>query len=84
MNRRATDRTVERREMLTQVAEIDSPVDASQQVAVRNVIIEIERLENLALSAIQLTRHDGLILVLQYLNEPNHWDKKDLLTELTI
>jgi hypothetical protein len=66
MNRRATDRTVERREMLTQVAEIDIPLDASQQVAVRNVIIEIERLENLALSAIQLTRHDGLILVLHY------------------
>jgi hypothetical protein len=69
MNRKATDRTVERREMLTQVAEIDSPGDASQQVAVRNVIIEIERLENLVLSAIQLTRHDGFLLVLQYLNE---------------
>jgi hypothetical protein len=53
--------------MLTQVAEIERPVDASQQVSLRHVIIEVERVKKLVLPAIQLTHHDDSLLAYQYL-----------------
>ena len=52
---KSTDRTVERHEMLTQIAEIERPIDASQQVGSRHVIVEIERVKKFVLPAIQLT-----------------------------
>ncbi len=44
--------------MLTKIAEIESPIDASQQVIARHVIIEVEQVEKLVLPDIQLTHHE--------------------------
>ena len=52
--------------MLTQVAEIESPIDASQQVGSRHMIVDIERVKKLVLPTIQLTHHDDSLLVHQY------------------
>ena len=42
---------VERREVLAQLAEIEEPIDAAQQMIRGNVIVEVERVEQLVLAA---------------------------------
>ncbi len=51
---------VERRKMLTQFAEIEEAINASKQVIARDVIFEIEGVEQLILNG-ALTHHDAYL-----------------------
>jgi hypothetical protein len=48
---------VERREVLAQTTEVKNPVDAAKQVVARDVIVEVEGVEQLVLRAASLTHH---------------------------
>ena len=48
IDRRAAGVAVERREMVAQLAQIEEAIDAAQQVAARDVIVEIEGVEELS------------------------------------
>jgi len=48
---------VERREGAAQLSEVEDSIDAAQQVIARNVIVEIEGLEESVLPTTSLTHH---------------------------
>jgi hypothetical protein len=48
---------------MLQITEIESLIDASQQMGSRHMIVEIERVKKLVLLAIQLTHHGDSLLV---------------------
>ncbi len=52
--------------MPTEITEIESLIDASQQMGSRHLIVEIERVKKLVLPAIQLAHHGDTLLVHQY------------------
>jgi len=47
--------------MLTQITEIERPIDTAQQVGSRHMVVDIERIKKLVLPVIQRIRHDGSI-----------------------
>ena len=51
VDRRAPGVAVERREMAAQLAEVEEAIDAAQQVIARNVIVQIEGVEESVLAA---------------------------------
>ena len=57
IDRRTSCVAVERRQVVVQLAQIEEAIDAAQQVAGWNVIIEIERVEKLVLAAALPTHH---------------------------
>jgi hypothetical protein len=52
--------------MLTQVAEIKSPVDASQQVSLKHASMKL-KVEGLVLPVIQSTHHEAILPIYRYL-----------------
>src|SRR5438552_11767873 len=57
IDRRPPSVAVERRKMTTQLAEVENSINTAQQVISRNVIVEIERVEQLPLPARSLPHH---------------------------
>jgi len=57
VDRGTTGVAVERREVLAQLAEVEEAIDATQQMAARDVIVEVERVEESVLAATSLTHH---------------------------
>ena len=57
VDRRASGVTVERRQMGAQLAEVEEAIDAAQQVAAGDVIVEIEGVEKSVLATTPLTHH---------------------------
>lgn len=53
---------IERREVLAQTAEIEDPIDAPQEVILRNMIVKVERVEELVLHAALVTHHVDALL----------------------
>jgi hypothetical protein len=64
--------------MLMQITEIERPIDASQQVGSRHVIVEIERVKKFALPAIQLTIMMILCSPIDIKRIPNDFKKERL------
>ena len=48
--------------MLAQTAEIEDPIDAPQEVILRNMIVKVERVEELVLHAALVTHHVDALL----------------------
>jgi hypothetical protein len=61
-----------------QITEIERPIDASQQVGSRHVIVEIERVKKFALPAIQLTIMMILCSPIDIKRIPNDFKKERL------
>src|SRR5450755_72743 len=57
VDRRASRVAVERCEMAAQLAKLEEAIDATQQVAARNVIVEVEGVEESVLAATSVTHH---------------------------
>ena len=57
IDRRPASVTVEGREMPTQLGQIEETIDATQQVIRRNVIVEIEGIEQVLLRAARSSHH---------------------------
>jgi hypothetical protein len=58
--------------MLAQITKVEEVVYASQQVFARDVIIEVERVEEFVLSAAQLTHHDESLPSIDVFQDTEH------------
>lgn len=58
VNRRPSGMAVVRREMFTKSAEVEVPINDTQEVRAWYVIIKVERIEELVLRATLMTHHD--------------------------
>ena len=52
--------------------QIEEAIDASQRVQSRDVVVEVGRVEELVLSAIQLTRRDDLLPLFDVFQDTQH------------
>jgi hypothetical protein len=58
--------------VLAQISQIKEAIDASQQVRLRDVVIEVERVKELVLSAIQSTHHDDSLPSFDVFQDTQH------------
>jgi hypothetical protein len=58
--------------VLTQISQVKEATDASQQVRLRDVVVEIERVEELVMSAIQSTHHDDSLPSFDVFQDTQH------------